>query len=413
MSILDTLQHAWNAFRNRDPTREFVDSQGPSFSYNPWRTTRRITSERSIVSAVYNRIALDVASIDIRHVRVNENGRYEKTIKDKLNYCFSVEANVDQTSRSFIQDVVLSLFDEGYVAILPVDTDIDPDSGSFEISTMRTAKILEWKPKSVKLRAYDDVTGLMEEIWYPKKMVAIIENPFYAVMNQYNSTTKRLLRKLTLIDAVDEETTSGKFNMIVQVPYSTRTELQKTRAKQRQKDLEEQLSGSKYGVAYIDGTEHVIQLNRPLESGLMSQIEYLTNLMFSQLGITQEIMDGTADDNAMNNYYIRTVEPVMAAIVDECNRKFLTKTARTQHQTLMFFNDPFRFIPASQIAEFSDKLTRNEIASTNEIRSLIGMLPSDDPRADELLNKNINHPVEEQRSRKEEENQNGKEQDSI
>lgn len=353
------------------------------------------TNERSIVAAVYNRIALDVAAIEIKHVRIDDNGKYIETISDELNNCFTVEANMDQTSRAFLQDVVLSLFDEGYIAILPVDTEVDPNKNdSFKIYTMRVAKIVEWKPTMVKLHAYNDRSGKMEDLWMRKDAIAIIENPFYAVMNQYNSTVKRLLRKLTLIDAVDEETTSGKFNMIVQVPYTTKTQLQKQRAEQRRESIEEQLEQSKYGIAYIDGTEHIIQLNRPLESGLLEQITYLTDLMFSQLSITPEILNGTANDETMTNYYTRTVEPIMAAIVDECKRKFLTKTARSQKQTLMFFNNPFRLIPVSKIAEIADKLTRNEILSTNEVRALIGMLPSKDPRADELLNKNINHPNE-------------------
>lgn len=395
MGIADRFRNAWNAFRNRDPTYEYRDSSGGSFGRNPWRTQMYLTNERSIVAAVYNRIALDIAAIEIKHVKVDENGKYVETVNDDLNSCFTLEANMDQTSRAFLQDVALSLFDEGYIAILPVDTEVDPnDNDSFKIYTMRVAKIVEWKPTMVKLHAYNDRSGKMEDLWMDKSAVAIIENPFYAVMNQYNSTVKRLLRKLTLIDAVDEETTSGKFNIIVQVPYTTKTALQKDRAEQRRKAIEDQLEKSKYGIAYIDGTEHVIQLNRPLESGLLDQITYLTELMFSQLSITPEILNGTATDETMTNYYTRTVEPVMAAIVDECKRKFLTKTARSQKHTLMYFNNPFRLIPVSKIAEIADKLTRNEILSTNEVRALIGMLPSKDPRADELLNKNINHPDE-------------------
>lgn len=413
MSIIDRIRNAWNAFRNRDPTLEY-NNTGSSFGRNPWRTQMYPSNERSIVAAIYNRIALDVAAIDIKHVKVDKNGRYQETVEDELNYCFTTEANMDQTSRAFIQDVVLSLFDEGYIAILPVETEVDPNvNGSFKIYTMRVAKIIEWKPNAVKLRAYNDISGKLEDLWMYKHAVAIIENPFYAVMNQYNSTVKRLLRKLTLIDAVDEETTSGKWNMIVQVPYTTKTQIQKDRAEQRRKNVEEQLEKSKYGVAYIDGTEHIIQLNRPIESGLMDQIQYLNDLMFSQLCITQEILNGTADEKTMANYYSRTVKPVVSAIVEECKRKFLTKTARTQRHSLMYFNNPFNLCPVSDLAEMSDKFTRNEVMSTNEVRSLLGMLPSKDPRADELLNKNINHPNEgEEKKPREEEFQNGDKDDS-
>ena len=394
LSFMTRLKHAWNAFRSRDPTN-YTGYGGSSFY--PGRPRFGIGTERTIVTAIYNRLALDVASIDIRHVMIDENGKFVETIDDELNYCFTVEANIDQTSRAFIQDVVMSMFDEGYIAIVPIDTTEDPNiTQAFKIHTMRVGKIVQWYPDTVLLKVYNDKIGQYEEITMLKSRVAIIENPLYAIMNEPNSTVKRLIRKLTLLDAVDEEANSGRFNLLIQLPYVLKSKLKQDEAKARRAEIEDQLSQSKYGIAYIDGTEHVTQLNRPLENGLMSQIEYLTDLLYSQLGITQDILNGTANDTTMTNYYVRSIEPIISAIVNECRRKFLTKTARSQYHSLMFFNNPFKLIPVSQIAEMADKLSRNEILSTNEIRALIGMLPSKDPRADELLNKNINHPEEEQ-----------------
>lgn len=400
------FKHAWNAFFNRDPTYNFRDV-GVGYSYRPDRPRLTRGNERSIVTSVYNRIALDASAIDIQHVRLDDNGRFLNVIDSTLNSCFTLEANVDQTGRAFMQDVVMSMLDEGCVAIVPIDTDIDPEEGSYDILTVRTAKILEWYPRSIRVRAYNDRTGQQEDIMFSKDVAAIIENPLYAVMNEPNSTMQRLIRKLNLLDVMDEQNSSGKLDLIIQLPYVVKTEARRQQAEKRRKDIENQLTGSKYGIAYTDGTEHITQLNRAVENNLMSQVEYLTSMLYSQLGITQGIMDGTADDKTMLNYYNRTIEPILSAIVDEMKRKFLTKTARTQKQSIEFFRDPFKLVPVSEISEIADKMTRNEIMTSNEIRQVIGMKPSDDPSADELRNKNLNHSSEEKAIKsKEEPNQN-------
>lgn len=389
------LMHAWNAFLNRDPMiyRQYV---GPGYYYRPDRIIFSRGNERSIISSIYNRIALDAASIKIQHVRLDEEGRFEKVIDSGLNNCLTMEANIDQTGRAFIQDVVMSMLDEGCVAIVPVDTSFNPnETGSFDIDTMRTGKILDWYPKHVKVRVYNDRRGEKEDLMLPKEMVAIVENPFYAVMNEPNSTMQRLIRKLNLLDAIDEQSGSGKLNLIIQLPYVIKTEARRQQAEKRRKDIEDQLSGSKYGVAYTDGTERVVQLNRPIDNNLMTQIEYLTSMLFSQLGLTQAILDGSADDKTMLNYYSRMIEPILAAIVDAIKRTFLTKTARSQKQSIMFFRDPFTLVPVNDIAEIADKFTRNEIMTSNEIRQKIGMMPSKDPKADELRNSNLSAPSEE------------------
>ena len=386
------LKHAWNAFMNKDPTRSYMNL-GSSYSYRPDRPRFTMGNERSIVTSVYNRIALDVAAIDIQHVRLDDNGRFLEVIDSGLNNCLSLEANLDQTGRAFMQDVVMSLLNEGCIAIVPVDTTDDPNiTGAYDVSTLRTAKILDWYPNHVRVRVYNEKTGLKEDILLAKSFVAIVENPLYAVINEPNSTMKRLIRKLSLLDVTDEQTASGKLDLIIQLPYVIKTEARRTQAENRRRDIEQQLSGSKYGIAYTDGTEHITQLNRSLENNLMKQIEYLTSLLFSQLGITQSILDGTADEKTMLNYYSRTIEPILSAIVDEMKRKFLTKTARSQKQDIMFYRDPFKLVPVDSIAEIADKFTRNEIMTSNEIRQVIGMRPSSDPKADQLVNSNISQP---------------------
>ena len=395
MGIRDRLQHAWNAFVYNDNT--YVDPQnlGGLSTYKPDRVHFSRGVERSIVTSVYNRLALDVSSIAIKHVRLDENGRFKEEVDSGLQNCLNVEANIDQTGRAFLQDVVMSMLDEGCVAIVPVDTTIDPaKSGSYEINTMRTGKILEWYPAHVRVRVYNDKRGIHEEIVLPKSAVAIIENPLYAVINEPNSTMQRLIRKLNLLDVVDEQTSSGKLDLIIQLPYAIKTDARRKQAEERRKDIEMQLSGSKYGIAYTDGTERITQLNRPAENNLMKQVEYLTSMLYSQLGLTQSIMDGSADDKTMLNYYNRTVEPILAAITDEIKRKFLTKTARSQRQTIMYFRDPFKLTPVLDLAEIADKFTRNEIMTSNEIRQIVGMKPADDPSADELRNKNLNQSNE-------------------
>ena len=385
------LKHAFNAFMNRDPTYG-KESIGPGYSMRPDRSRLTGGNERSIVTSIYNRIAIDVAAININHCRVDENQRLVENIDSTLNTCLNLEANIDQTGRAFMQDVVMSLLDEGCVAIVPVETSIDPAvSSSYDIWSMRTGKILEWHPEHVRVRVYNEKTGCREDITVPKKTVAIVENPLYAVMNEPNSTMQRLIRKLNLLDAVDEQSGSGKLDMIIQLPYVIKTEARRKQADKRIKDIEDQLKGP-YGIAYTDGTEKIVQLNRPIENNLMKQIEYLTNMLYSQLGITQTVLDGTADEQTMLNYYSRTIEPIISAIVDEMKRKFLTKTARTQMQTIKFFRDPFRLVPVGNIAEIADKFTRNEILTSNEIRQIIGMKPSDDPKADQLINSNLNQP---------------------
>ena len=387
MKVIDRLQHAWNAFFNKDPTPNQYG--GYSYANRPDRIRFTGGNEKTIVSAVYNRLALDAANIDIRHIYMDNDGRFTGTVDSNLNDCLNLSANIDQTARSFIQDVVISMFDEGCVAIIPVDTTLNPNVGAFDICSMRTGKILEWYPNHVKVRVYNEKDGHKRDIMVSKDIACIIENPFYSVMNERNSTLQRLIRKLNLLDAVDEQTSSGKLDMLIQLPYKIKTEAGRRQAEDRRKLIENQLTGSKYGIAYIDGTERVTQLNRPLENNLMKQIEYLTNLLFSQLGITQSILDGTADDKTMLNYYNRTIEPIMAAITDEMKRKFLSKTARTRGQTIHYFRDPFKLVPVSELAEIADTLTRNEIASSNEIRQIMGWMPSSDPKADELRNSNI------------------------
>lgn len=393
LSFSSRLKHAWTAFMNRDPTADYRDT-GPGYSTRPDRTRLTRGNERSIVTSIYNRIAIDVAAINVNHCRIDENDRFVENISSSLNTCLNLEANIDQTGRAFMQDVVMSLLDEGCVAIVPVETTVDPSiSSSYDILSMRTGKILEWKPKHIRVRVYNEQTGQREDITVPKKNVAIIENPLYAVMNEPNSTMQRLIRKLNLLDAVDEQSGSGKLDMIIQLPYVIKSEARRKQADKRIKDIEDQLKGP-YGIAYTDGTEKIVQLNRPIENNLMKQIEYLTNMLYSQLGITQTVLDGTADEQTMLNYHSRTIEPIISAIVDEMKRKFLTKTARSQRQTIKFFRDPFRLVPIGNIAEIADKFTRNEVLTSNEIRQIVGMKPSDDPKADRLVNSNLNQPEE-------------------
>lgn len=391
MSFGSRLKHAWNAFTGNIQMN--YRDLGMSYSYRADRPRMSRGNERSIVTSVYNRIALDVAALNVQHVRLDENGRFLSVIDDGLNNCLTLEANVDQTARSFIQDVVISMFDEGSVAIVPVDTTIDPNvSGSYDIQSLRVGQILDWYPQYIRTRVYNEQTGRKEDIVVPKSAVAIIENPLYAVINEPNSTMQRLIRKLNLLDVIDEQSGSGKLDLIIQLPYVIKTEARRQQAENRRKDIESQLSGSKYGIAYTDGTEHITQLNRSVNNNLMSQIEYLTSMLYSQLGITQSILDGTADEKTMLNYNNRTIEPIISAIVDEMKRKFLTKTARSQRQSISFFRDPFKLVPVNEIAEIADKFTRNEIMTSNEIRQVVGMKPSDDPRADELRNKNLSEP---------------------
>lgn len=391
LSFSSRLRHAWDVFRNREPTYDYRDT-GPASSSRPDRIRLSGGNERSIVTSIFNRIALDVTSINIKHCRIDENGRFKESINSSLDNCLNLEANIDQTGRAFMQDVVMSMLDEGCVAIVPTDTTLDPiTTTSYDIQTMRTGKILEWYPNHVRVRVYNEKTGKQEDIKLPKSMVAIVENPLYAVINEPNSTMQRLMKKLVLLDAVDENTRSGKLDMIIQLPYVIKSDARKSQAEKRRKDIEEQLKGP-YGIAYVDGTEKVIQLNRPIENNLMTQIEYLTKLLYSQLGITEEILNGTANEQTMLNYNSRTIEPIVSAIVDEMKRKFLTKTARSQNQTIQFFRDPFRLVPVNDIAEIADKFTRNEILTSNEIRQIIGMKPSNDPKADKLINSNLNQP---------------------
>ena len=395
MKFTDRIKHGWNAFLNRDPTYNYRDLGGPSYGYRPDRMRFTRGNERSIVTSVYNRIALDAASIDIMHVQLDKDGRFESIRESALNECLTKNANIDQTGRAFIQDVVMSMLDEGCVAIVPVDTTFNPDiTNSYDINTMRTAKIVEWYPAHVKVNLYNDRTGRKEDLILPKKTVAIIENPLYAVINEPNSTMQRLIRKLNLLDVIDEQSGSGKLDLIIQLPYVIKTDARRQQAEQRRKDIEMQLSGSKYGIAYTDGTERITQLNRSVDNNLMKQIEYLTSMLYSQLGITQAILDGSADDKTMLNYYNRTIEPIVSAIVDEIQRKFLTKTAITQKQAILYFRDPFRLVPVNEIAEIADKFTRNEIMTSNEIRQIVGMKPSKDPNADELRNKNLSESNE-------------------
>ena len=396
MGLIDRFKRAVNVFA-REPTRRDYYDTGPGYSYRPDRVRFSRGNERSIVTSVYNRIALDASAINMRHVILDDEGRYKQNAEDGLHNCLNLEANKDQTGRAFIQDVVMSMMDEGCVAIIPIDTTDNPvDTDSYGILTMRTGKILEWYPNHVLVRAYNDRTGRQEDIKLLKSTIAIIENPFFAVMNEPSSTMQRLIYKLNLLDSIDEQSGSGKLDLIVQLPYTVKSELKRNQANQRKKDLEMQLSGSKYGIAYIDAAEKVTQLNRSVDNNLMTQIEYLTNLLFSQLGITQSILDGTADEKTMLNYYNRTIEPIVSAIVDEMKRKFLTKTARSRNHSIQFFRDPFKLVPVNNIAEIADKFTRNEIMTKNEMRQIIGMKPSDDPKADELRNANLSEPKTEQ-----------------
>lgn len=395
MGLMKRLQHAWNAFTSsRDPTYG-QNYSGSSYSSRPDRPRLSRGNEKSIIASITNRIALDVSSIDIKHCRLDTNGRITAVIESGLNNCLSLEANTDQTGRAFIHDVVLSMLDEGVVAIVPVETTLNPKvTQSYDITSMRTGKILEWKPQHVKVKVYNERVGEKQEIWLPKSMVAIVENPMYAIMNEHNSTLKRLIRKLSLLDSIDEQTSAGKLDMIIQLPYTARSDLRKDQAENRRKSIEEQLTNTKYGVAYIDSSEKITQLNRPLENNLLKQIEYLTTTLFGQLGITQTILDGTADEQTQLNYITHTIEPIISAIVDEMKRKFLSKTARTQGQSIKFFRDPFKLVPIANIADIADKFTRNEVLTSNEIRQIIGMTPSDDPKADELVNSNIRQPEE-------------------
>lgn len=389
MALMDRLKHAWNIFKNKDPTQVNWNI-GPSYGYRPDRMRYTRGNERSIVTAVYNRIAMDVAAVNLKHIRLDENDRYKETIDSGLNNCLSVEANLDQTGRAFIQDLVASMLDEGCVAAVPTDADDEPeDSGNFKVYTLRTGKILEWYPRYVKVEVYNEQEGQRQQIIIPKSTVPLIENPMYSVMNEPNSIYQRLVRKLTLLDVVDEQTSSGKLDLVIQLPYIIKTEARREQAEKRRKDIEKQLSEGKYGIAYTDGTERITQLNRPVENNLMKQIEYLTSMFFSQLGITQSILDGTADEKTMLNYYNRTIEPILSAIADEMKRKFLTPTARSQKQTIAYFRDPFKLVPVNDIAEIADKFTRNEIMTSNEIRQVIGIKPSSDPNADVLRNKNL------------------------
>ena len=415
MGFVDRLQHGWNAFMGRDPTLRYPHA-GASYTVRPDRVRFSRGNERSIVTAVYNRVALDVAAINIYHCRLDKDNRFTEIVDSGLNNCLNLEANIDQTGRAFIQDIVASMFDEGCIAIVPTDTTFNPTTtGSYDIQKMRTGKILDWYPEHVRVRVYNEKTGQKEDILLPKSMVGIIENPLYAVINEPNSTMQRLIRKLNLLDSIDEQSGSGKLDLIIQLPYVIKSEARKKQAEDRRKDIENQLAGSKYGIAYTDGTERITQLNRPIENNLMKQIEYLTSMLYSQLGITQSILDGSADEKTMLNYYSRTIEPIVSAIVDEMKRKFLTKTARSQGQSIKFFRSPFKLVPVGELAEIADKMTRNEIMTSNEIRQEIGLKPSKDPKADQLVNSNLNHPDKKQNPvsetnenlKKEDKNQNG------
>ena len=393
---LSVIRHAWGLFTNTNNKNPTVKPEGSSYTISPTRPRFTRGNERTIVTSVYNRIAIDASNIDVMHVRLDDEGRFKEPIKSNLNNCLTVEANIDQSSRSFMLDVVISLLDEGCVAVVPVKTTLNPNNTeSYDIDELRTGRIMEWFPKHVLVRLYNDETGMYQDVTLPKSQVAIIENPLYTIMNEPNSTMQRLIHKLSLLDIIDEESSSGKMDLIIQLPYIIKNDTKRSQAEERRKQIEDQLRGSRYGVAYIDGTEKVTQLNRSVENNILKQVEYLTNLLYSQLGLTQTIMDGTADENAMNNYYNRTVEPVVSAIIDEFHRKFLTKTARTQGQAIMFFRDPFKLMSVTSIADTADKFTRNELLTSNEFRQIIGRKPSTDPKADMLLNKNISHAPEE------------------
>lgn len=407
------LKHAWNAFTNKDPTPSYsAPGTGPGYFYRPDRPRFTRGNERSIITSVYNRIATDVAALTVNHVQLDENDRFMSIVDSGLNTCLTLNANIDQTGRAFMQDVVMSMLDEGCVAIVPVDTTIDPKIGSYDITSMRVAKILEWYPQHVRVYIYNDRTGDKQELLCRKSDVAIVENPFFAVMNEPNSTMQRLIRKLNLMDIVDEKNSSAKLDLIIQLPYVIKTDARRAEAERRIKSIQDQLANNEYGIAYTDGTERITQLNRSVESNLLKQVEYLTNMLYSQLGISQEVMAGTADEKTMLNYNNRTIEPIISAIVDEMKRKFLTKTARSQHKSIMFFRDPFKLVPVENVAEIADKFTRNEIMTSNEFRQVIGMKPSNDPKADELRNANISEPASDTKvqapmEEQEEENQNG------
>ena len=384
----DRLRHAWNAFNGRDRPPG-VTGQGSSI--RPDQPYRRVINDKSIVTAIENRIAIDVASIGIQHVRTDQNGRYVETITSGLTRALTVEANIDQTGRAFIQDLVMTMLDYGVAAAVPTETDLDPRlSASYDVRQLRVGQVLEWFPKHVRLKLYNDYTGQRDEIILPKGMVAVVQNPLYAVMNEPNSTLQRLMRKLNMLDSIDEQTSAGKLDLIIQLPYVIKSEARRQQADLRRKEIEKQLAGSKYGIAYTDGTEKIIQLNRSLENNLLSQIEYLTKTLYSQLGLTEEVFNGTADEKAMLNYNNRTIEPIVSAITDEMKRTFLTRTAITQGQSIMFFKDPFKLVPVEKIADIADKFTRNEILSSNELRGIVGFKPVQDPRADELRNSNLN-----------------------
>ncbi len=394
MNPLAGLKHAWNLFSYEDSPKRRSPT-GSSYYRNPNRASFSRGNERTIVTSVYNRLALDTASVAIRHVRLDENDRFEDYMGSGLDNCLSTEANIDQTSRNFIQDIVISMMDEGYVAVVPVDTSLDPNNtSSFDILTLRTARIVQWYPDSVTVSIYNDRTGMKQDVTLLKSQIGIIENPLYAVINEPNSTMQRLIRKLALMDNADEEVSSGNLDLLIQLPYVVKTDAKRAQAEERRREIEAQLNGSKYGVAYIDGTEHVTQLNRPIENNFIKQVQYLTELLYSQLGLTQSILDGTADDKTLNNYFNRTIEPILAAIADEFHRKFLTKTARSQRQAVRYYRDPFKLIPVTEVSEIADKFTRNEIMTSNEVRQVIGMRPSKDPAADELRNKNLSQPTD-------------------
>ena len=395
MALKDAFKNRFNIFmNNRDPTGSQPATVSATYYYRPDRVRFSRGNEKSIVTSVYNRIAMDAAAIDIKHVRLDDKGRYASDIESTINDRLSLEANIDQTGRALMQDVYVSMFDEGCVAIVPVDTDIDPEeTESYKILSLRTGRVVAWYPDSVKVTVYNERTGKKEDVIMHKSKVALIENPFYPVMNEPNSTMQRLIRKLNLLDAIDEQSGSGKLDLIIQLPYTVRGEVKKQQADERLHKIEDQLKGP-YGIAYTDATERITQLNRPVENNLMKQIEYLTSMLYSQLGLTQSILDGTADEKTMTNYYTRTIEPVVSAVVDEMKRKFLSKTARTQKQSIVFFRDPFKLVSITELAELADKFTRNEIMTSNEIRQKIGMQPSDDPKADELRNSNINQTDE-------------------
>lgn len=396
MGFTDRLQHAWNAFIGRDPTWRRADI-GAGYSYRPDHSRLTRGNARSIISSVYNRIAVDAASINIEHARIDANGRYTEILPTGINNCLTLSANLDQTSRAFMEDAVLSLLDEGTIAIVPVDTTVNPiASNSYDILTMRVGKIIEWYPEHVKVQLYNEKTGKKEDVTVPKRTTAIVENPFYSIMNEPNATAQRLIRKLNMLDAVDEQSSSGKLDLIIQLPYVIKSEARRQQAEARRKEIEMQLAGSKYGIAYTDGTERITQLNRAVENNLLNQVQYLTDMLFSQLGMPKAVFEGTADEQTMLNYHNRTIEPILSAIVDEMRRKFLTKTARTQGQSIVFFRDPFKLVPVNQMADIADKFTRNEILSSNEVRQIIGYKPVDDPKADELRNKNLNEQADTQ-----------------